>query len=73
MKVKTISLTHHSFIIALHRIDIGAYKEAVNQLSLAIAHGKEHKNKPLWLSLLGYTKYLYGYDEAILYHFIQSM
>ena len=43
-------------------------QEAVNQLSLAIAHGKEHKNKPLWLSLLGYTKYLYGnWDDAVTY------
>ena len=47
-------------VAAKKAIQIGALKEAVNCLAQALAVGKEHANRPLWLGLLSYAKYQIG-------------
>ena len=51
---------------AAKAMEIEALKEAVNQLSLAINHGKTHPNKALWIAMIGLARYSFGeLDESV--------
>ena len=45
---------------ATKAIDIGAYKEAVNQLSLALNHGRDHPHRCLWMVMIAMSKWSFG-------------
>ena len=47
-------------------LDWNAFKEAVNQLSLALNHGKNHPNRCLWIIMMAMARYSFGnFDEAV--------